>query len=461
MSEETKENVIEGLIADQILYGKKYEPGVKFSYSTCLPPFANRFNGKLALYLMLEHTPEIMCPILSGLMEEGVMPPGLIIFAASGILEPTLAGGEPRGMRTLELDEFSRNFSDFLVEELIPDALRISGAKLDPSPDMHFVAGASSGGTLAWNLVWFRNDSFRRAYLSSPTFAAERGGETILTLVRKTETRPIRLYMTAGTEEPAGVDGSSLYAALNAADTFEYAGYDFRYEQFNGEGHGCRREDPTLWRRIARFIWANWQSAPTVKPLFQPQRISSLLEPGSVWKEVEKTAMPEKTPVRTPKGIYTFSGGKIFLGKQKKVVASGFGKITALAISKDRWRLYVADSKSRYLFALSILPDGSLTQCCKFAPLHLPHDFHQTGATDLTVLPDGRVVAATELGIQGVWVTGMIDLILPLPGDAVPDSVSERDHMLYARAGNKVFCRPLRKEPVSGIGGGARSHLIP
>ena len=109
MSEETKENVIEGLIADQILYGKKYEPGVKFSYSTCLPLFANRFNGKLALYLMLEHTPEIMCPILSGLMEEGVMPPGLIIFAASGILEPTLAGGEPRGMRTLELDEFSRN----------------------------------------------------------------------------------------------------------------------------------------------------------------------------------------------------------------------------------------------------------------------------------------------------------------------------------------------------------------
>ena len=70
MSEETKENVIEGLIADQILYGKKYEPGVKFSYSTCLPPFANRFNGKLALYLMLEHTPEIMCPFLSAFMDE-------------------------------------------------------------------------------------------------------------------------------------------------------------------------------------------------------------------------------------------------------------------------------------------------------------------------------------------------------------------------------------------------------
>ena len=244
MSEETV--VIPGTLQKDLTYtGKKYEPGTKFTYHTYLAPAALKSGKNLALYVLLEHTPEIVCPFLSAFMDEGLMPPGLVLFFYPGILEPTLPKGLPRGMRTEEFDEYNRDFSDFMVEELIPHAAKTAGAVLDQSPDMHFITGGSSGGTLAWNAVWFRNDYFRRAFLSSPTFAAERGGEETLTIVRKSEARPIRIYMTAGTEEPAGVDGSSLYAALNAADTFEFAGYDFRYEQFNGEGHCCRRQDST------------------------------------------------------------------------------------------------------------------------------------------------------------------------------------------------------------------------
>ena len=461
MSEETV--VIPGTLQKDLTYtGKKYEPGTKFTYHTYLAPAALKSGKNLALYVLLEHTPEIVCPFLSAFMDEGLMPPGLVLFFYPGILEPTLPKGLPRGMRTEEFDEYNRDFSDFMVEELIPHAAKTAGAVLDQSPDMHFITGGSSGGTLAWNAVWFRNDYFRRAFLSSPTFAAERGGEETLTIVRKSEARPIRIYMTAGTEEPAGVDGSSLYAALNAADTFEFAGYDFRYEQFNGEGHCCRRQDSTLWRRIVTFLWANWQSDPTVRPLFNQRRISQLLEPGSRW-EIYNGTMPEKKPVRTGKGTYTFSGGKIFLGTKnnRRVVASGFGRITAIVRSTDRWRLYIADSTRRYLFAMSIMPDGSLAQCCKLAPLYLHHDCRITGAKDITVLPDNRVVAATELGVQGVWCTGMIDLILPLPGDVPAEQIAYQDGMLYVSSGRTVYRRKLRTVPVDVPGYSIRSHLIP
>jgi len=453
------------LLKDQIYTGKVFEPGTKWIYHTYLAPAAlalKRREKPMALYVLLEHTAEVMSPMLSNFMDEGLMPPGLVLYAYPGVLEPAQPDGEARNMRTEEFDEFSREFPDLLVEELIPEAVKLTGVTLDPSPDMHFITGGSSGGTMAWNAVWFRTDYFRRTFLSSPTFAAERGGDETLTLVRKTETKPIRIYMTAGTEEPAGVDGSSLYCALSAADTFEFAGYDFRFEQFTGEGHCCRRQDPTLWRRIVRFIWANWFSDPVVKPLFNQIRISKFLVPGSKWEKY-KGVMPEKAPLETPFGTYSFEGGSIYLtkGGKRTLAASGFGQITGMAISADGWRLYFADLTRRYIFALSIMEKGKLGQLCKMAPVCLLHDCRQLGAVDVTVLPDNRVMAATEMGVQGVWKTGMIDMILPLPDDAPVTAVGYKKGMLYATDGKTVYRRKIRGKAVPFLGNSCRSHLIP
>ena len=68
------------------------------------------------------------------------------------------------------------------------------------------------------------------AFLSSPTFSAMRGGEEAMVIARKTETKPIKLYITCGTEEPDYYFGSSLQAAQNAASALEFAGYDFRFD---------------------------------------------------------------------------------------------------------------------------------------------------------------------------------------------------------------------------------------
>ena len=450
MSEE-KKTEIPGKLKNGVCTGRIHEPGSRVNYQIYQPEGLkeNCPEGK-ALYVMLEHNASVMGPMLGQFMKEGLIPWGYVLFCESGVLPPSLPGGTRRGMRAEELDQYGPGFTDFLIEELIPEALRSVNGKLDPSPDMHFITGGSSGGMAAWNAVWFRNDFFRRAFLSSPTFSAMRGGEEPMVLVRKTEPRPIRLYLTSGTEEPDYFFGSSLYAALNAASALEFAGYDFRFELFRGEGHCCRREDPTLWRRIVTFLWANWRDVP-VRPLAPQIRIRNLVRQGTGW-ESWTGPFPEKRCAETENGVYTFQGGTVYLEKDgvRRKAADGFGEITALAVSTDRWRLILADRTRRFLYAMSIQEDGSLNQLYPLAPLHLAHDCRIIGARDVDILEDDRVLAATELGIQGVVSFGLTDLILPLPGDLPADRVAVKDSMLYAASGERIFRRPLRKREAGG-----------
>ena len=423
--------------------GNKFERGSYFEVDIyTVKPDAE--VNELALYVLLEHSFETMSVMLKQLMLEDLIPFGTVVFIRPGVLNPSIPTGTSRNMRAVEFDQYGPDFSNFLVEELVPEVCRITGETLSSNPDLHFICGGSSGGMAAWNAVWFRNDYFRRAFLSSPTFSALRGGEEAMVIARKTETKPIKLYITCGTEEPDYYFGSSLLAAQNAASALEFAGYDFRFEQFNGEGHCCRREDETLWRRIMSFLWANWKIVP-VLPLYNQIRINNLIASGSKWQRYEGK-FPEKSKISVNGGTYTFDGSKIFFEKDgcKKIVSEAFDNITAIGISSDKWMLYIADASRRFLFAMAIMPDGSLDHLHKLAPLHLQHDFRCPGAADIVVLGDDRVLAATELGIQGVVSFGLTDLILPLPGELPADRVAAIGNQLFAASGDQIFCRELK-----------------
>ena len=198
-----------------------------------------------------------------------------------------------------------------------------------------------------------------------------------------------------------------------------------------------------------RFIWANWRTVP-VAPLGSQIRICALVADDSSWEEFDG-AFPEKPIVPANDGAYSFEGGDILFEKDgaRRSVATGFGKVTALSLSSDLWRLYIADETRRFIYAMSIQPDGGLTNLYKLAPLHLAHDFRKAGASDICVLSDDRVLAATELGVQGIVSFGLVDLILPLPGDAPADRIAITGDMLYVSSGNRVFRRRLKvKAPV-------------
>ena len=152
--------------------------------------------------------------------------------------------------------------------------------------------------------------------------------------------------------------------------------------------------------------------------------------------------------------------------------SSASGRRAALGLSSDKWRLYIADEPRRFIFAMNIKEDGSLENLSKLAPLHLKYDFLKAGASDIAVLANDRVLAATELGVQGVISFGLTDLILPLPDDLAADKIAVCGTTLYVLAGDKLFCRELKisgiepnsppSTPDTGYGDGfpyMRSHL--
>lgn len=385
--------------------GCKYHPGTRIRYGAwCV----ERGARDAAVYILLEHEIGEMVAILKPMMESGMIPPGMVVTVDSGSLPATLPGGADRAMRACEFDQPGRDFPDFIVEELVPAVAESLGVEVSKSPDVHFITGGSSGGIAAWNAAWYRNDFFHRVFLSSPTFSAMRGGEEIMPVVRKCETRPLRVFMTVGSVEPDYFFGDSFLVALNAAGALKHAGYDFRFEVFEHEGHCARRSDPGLWSRMMDFLFADWRTG-VVERCGNPPRVKMLLAPGSKWRECD-FRMP--MPVRS-------------------------------ALSTDGWRRYSVSPDSRFVTAESIMPDGSVSQKYANSNLHVAWNATSVGGYALAVLADDRVLVATDIGVQGVVSFGLTDLILPLPGDLPADNIFVDGTTLYVSSQSRVFKREL------------------
>lgn len=419
------------------LTGRRYHPGTVFRYGAWVPDAA---RDNAAVYVLLEHgmgTNDAVRVALAEMMADGRIPPGLVICWWGGSLPATRPNGTARKMRASHLDQPGTEFPNFIVEELVPDAAHRLGVTVNPSPDFHFITGGSSGGIAAWNAAWFRNDYFHRTYLSSPTFSAMRGGEEVMPIVRKCETRPIKVFMTVGTVEPDYFFGDSFLAALNAASVFKHAGYDFRFEVYEHKGHCAGRDDRDVWSRMMPWLFDGWQTNAVVAATNNPPRVRKLLASGSKWEPCDFKMPPPRTE----------------------------------DLSTDGWRIYSVAPQSRFVTAESLMPDGARAQKYVLSNLHLAWNARKVGATALAVLEDDRVLVATDLGVQGVVSFGLTDLILPLPNDLPCDNLTVVGKTLYAASGDKVFKRELQRaaadrtktvEPSSpGYGEGpySREHL--
>ena len=117
-----------------------------------------------------------------------------------------------------------------------------------------------------------------------------------------------------------------------------------------------------------------------------------------------------------------------------------------ICLSPDQSLLYVADSRSRWVWSFVVQPDGSLAQKQKFFHLHVPDTADDSGADGLRVDRDGRLWVATRMGIQVCDQAGRVNCILPSPNGKVSNLCfggPNFDHLL-ATCGDKVFVRKVK-----------------
>ncbi|MBR5768182.1 MAG: hypothetical protein IKX86_05890, partial [Clostridia bacterium] len=247
--------------------GKEHFPGTCFPY-VVYSVGETRGPAPCALAVVQDGRNDELVSALEKLHGEGRAPACLVIGIHSGW--STLPDGEYWLARQEEYDAFDPGYGDFLIDEFIPRVISEGGYVVSGDPDMHLIAGGSSGGTCAFAAAWFRPDCFRRLYLSSPSFLSMEKGDEAISLIRKNETRPFRVAMEYSESEPIAYFGDLRQADVCAEKAFEFAGYDFISRYCPGEDHCSRFHNTETLYEILGWLWNDYEK-PLAAPRNQPR----------------------------------------------------------------------------------------------------------------------------------------------------------------------------------------------
>ena len=131
---------------------------------------------------------------------------------------------------------------------------------------------------------------------------------------------------------------------------------------------------------------------------------------------------------------------------EKKIVDEGLRFANGICTSPDQSLLYVADSRSHWVYSYQIQPDGSLAHKQKYYHLHVPDTADDSGADGLRVDRDGRLYVATRLGLQVCDQAGRVNCIIPTPNGKIFNlTFGGKDFdTIYATCGDKVYTRKVK-----------------
>jgi len=140
---------------------------------------------------------------------------------------------------------------------------------------------------------------------------------------------------------------------------------------------------------------------------------------------------------------------KIWLVKpngEKSVVDTGLKFSNGITLSPDQTLLYVADTRSHWVYSYQIQADGTLAHKQRYYWLHVPDNADDSGADGLCTDQNGRLYVATRMGVQICDQAGRVNAILPTPNGKVSNVAfaGENFDILYATCGDKIYKRKLK-----------------
>ena len=395
------------------LVGHNYKPGINFDFFIAVP------EVNVDEYaLLVEHDGQNDANVNSmlALAEEGKAPYCISVGVIPGKL--TMPDGSARYMRMNSYDLFDKEYADFIVFELIPYIRNKYELKISSSPDMHFVSGGSSGGISAFTIAWFHPEYFHRVYMSSPSFLAMGRGNEIPYLIRKYETKPLRIYQEISENEPNDYFGWSRGIDKETDAGLIFAGYDYHSEYFENEGHCSRYQNQDEAYRRNEWIWRDWQTKPIIAPA-NSARVDKVIPFGSKWQVC--SSYPEKICANIPQGLEIYN---------------------SVVLSADNLAWYAADKNDdivhMYVANNQVATEHSLLH----TTLHTVPRIYPKGAIDMAIDGNDRLYVLTSIGIQCVRSFGLIDVILDLPDDSMPVAINITD-ALYVKTEKGIYRRTL------------------
>ncbi len=522
-----------GTITQHTFDHSKIFPGTTRDYWVYVPA---QYDGSKSACVHVEQdgVQFNMPAVFDQLIASGEMPVTIGVFVKPGVMKAVSPNALNRFNRSFEYDGLGDNYARFLLDELLPHIANEQKLNLSTNGNDRSIGGSSSGAICAFTVAWERPDAFSRVLSAIGPYVGLRGGNEYPTLIRKTEPKPIRIFMQDGSADLNIYGGDWWMANQEMARALASAGYEETHI-WGTDGHNGKQITGQLAEAL-RFLWKDWPTP--VKTGLGSEQLKKILLPGEGWQLVgEKFKFTEGavanhkgevwfndipnsktykvgldckvslylddskkangqyfapdgrmisvasgtkqilayTPdakatvladgingndlvVRTDGGVYVTEPNWekpqascvsfIATNGEKKVVDTGLVFPNGVTLSPDQSLLYVADTKSHWVYSYQVQPDGSLQHKQKYFRLHVPDNADDSGADGIRVDRDGRLYVATRMGIQVCDQTGRVNCIIPMPGGRITNLCfgGENFDTIFATCGDKVFMRKVKTQ---------------
>ncbi|YCM42094.1 SMP-30/gluconolactonase/LRE family protein [Verrucomicrobiaceae bacterium 227] len=282
------------------------------------------------------------------LIASGEMPVTIGLFINPGVVLAANIGAQPRFNRSLEYDGMGPDYANFLIEEIIP-ALNLNISK---NPDDRALCGASSGAIAAFTAAWERPDHFRRVYSMIGTYVGLRGGNDYPDLIRKTEPKPLRIFLQDGENDLNIYGGDWWMANQTMQRALEFAGYEHTHRW--DKGSHSRKEGNKILIEALQWLWKDHGKVPvSTHPENCQSRASDFLIPGEDWQIVSMGHNWSEGLAVTADGTLFFTDVpdseifKITPDGKETLFAKDSAKANGIALGPDGKTLYTAGSEVR------------------------------------------------------------------------------------------------------------------
>lgn len=205
---------------------------------------------------------------------------------------------------------------------------------------------------------------------------------------------------------------------------------------------------------LALFLFIPTSAAAQDMPL------SQILIDSEGWKKVEgKSEKPKGVEIRfaflrgegspgwyeltLPSGKKFGVGG--FHGISKTVNPAPFDQPAAALLTPEGSARYIGGGAQQHLWAYRVDKEGKLGARDRYAPLRVKRGEHTIAVTALATDKDGRIYAATELGIQVFDPTGRLCGVMTVPEGKAEVMAFEGDK-LTLWIGDTKYARKLNTQ---------------
>lgn len=270
------------------LTDSKVFPGTTRVISVYVPA-AYKGDKPACVYVGLDSLTFQVPAVFDNLIAQHAIPVTIGIGVSSGTVNSTDSPRNPRYDRSFEFDSLNGRLGLFLLEDVLPEVEKHRTPDgypilLSKDPNDRAIGGASTGGIGAFTVAWQYPDAFRRVFSAIGTYVGMRGGEQYYVLVRKTESKPLRIFMQDGVHDewPGGPEMGDWWMSNQTMQrALTFAGYDMRHIWGAGTHNG--NQAASVFPDAMRWLWRDWPAPIRAGESDNPV-LRAILEPGSSWQ---------------------------------------------------------------------------------------------------------------------------------------------------------------------------------